>query len=181
MRDEETGTFWQQISGRAISGPMAGSQLEPVHSDELSFGLWRSGEPNGMVLKPLTRDAKEYETKDWEARIGKYKTVLDFPNTGLQSRDLVLGVEAFGTSRAYPVKRILEAKVIEDRLGSEPIFDTSRDRMENRSAVLTHASLRERRRRPTSMPPAIRSWIPIAAANGISRAARSEESGMALV
>ena len=86
MRDEETGTFWQQISGRAISGPLAGSQLEPVHSDELSFGLWRSDAPNGTVLKPLPKDAKDYETKDWETRIGKAPTVLDFPNTGLQSQ-----------------------------------------------------------------------------------------------
>jgi hypothetical protein len=45
MRDEETGTFWQQISGRAISGPLNGSQLEPVHSDELTFALWRSEAP----------------------------------------------------------------------------------------------------------------------------------------
>ena len=122
MRDEETGTFWQQISGRAISGPLAGWQLTPVHSDELTFALWRSESPNGNVLKPLPRDTGEYETKDWDVRMAKARTVLDFPNSGLQSRDLVLGVHAFGASRAYPVERILAAHLIEDRLGSEPIL-----------------------------------------------------------
>jgi len=122
MRDEETGTFWQQISGRAISGPLAGAQLTPVHSDELTFALWRSEAPNGTVLKPLPKDAREYETKDWDVRMAKARTVLDFPNSGLQSRDLVLGVQAFGASRAYPVERILAARLIEDRLGSEPIL-----------------------------------------------------------
>jgi hypothetical protein len=121
MRDDQTGTFWQQISGRAISGPLEGSQLTPVHSDELTFALWRSEAPDGSVLKPLARDAKDYETKDWDVRMAKVRTVLDFPNSGLQSRDLVWGVDAFGVSRAYPVKRIIEAKVIEDRLGNEPI------------------------------------------------------------
>jgi len=122
MRDDQTGTFWQQISGRAISGPLAGSQLEPVHSDELSFALWHSEAPNGTVLKPLRKYANEYETKDWDVRMAKMRTVLDFPNSGLRSRDLVLGVNAFGASRAYPVTRIFSAKVIEDRLGSEPIL-----------------------------------------------------------
>jgi hypothetical protein len=122
MRDEETGTFWQQISGRAISGPLAGTQLTPVHSDELSFALWLNETPNGTVLKALPKDAADYETKDWEVRMAKDRTVLDFPNSGLKSRDLVLGVQAFGVSRAYPVDRIFAAKVIEDRLGNEPIL-----------------------------------------------------------
>jgi hypothetical protein len=122
MRDDQTGTFWQQISGRAISGPLAGTQLEPVHSDELTFALWRSETPAGTVLKPLPKDAGDYETKDWEVHIGKARTVLNFPNSGLKSRDIVFGISAFGASRAYPLARILSAKLIEDRLGTEPIL-----------------------------------------------------------
>jgi uncharacterized protein DUF3179 len=122
MRDEQTGTFWQQISGRAISGPLAGSQLEPVPSDELSFALWQSESPDGTVLKPLAKDQRDYETKDWEVHIGKARTVLYFPNSGLKSRDIVVGISAFGASRAYPLARILSAKLVEDRLGTEPIL-----------------------------------------------------------
>ena len=122
MRDEQTGTFWQQISGRAISGPLAGSQLEPVYSDELTFKLWRAEASGGTVLKPVARFANDYATRDWDVKMRKAPTVLDFPNTGLQSRDLVLGVEAFGMARAYPVERILSAKLIEDRMGAEPVI-----------------------------------------------------------
>jgi hypothetical protein len=105
-----------------ISGPLAGSQLEPVHSDELTFALWRSEAPDGTVLKALTKYAGDYETKDWEVHIGKARTVLSFPNSGLPSREIVFGVNAFGASRAYPVARILAAKLVEDRLGNEPIL-----------------------------------------------------------
>ena len=122
MRDEETGTFWQQISGRAISGPLAGSQLAAVHSDELTFALWLTESPSGKVLKPLAKDAGEYETKDWDVRMAKERTVLEFPQSGLPGRALVLGVAAFGASRAYPVERIFAARIIEDRLGGEPIL-----------------------------------------------------------
>jgi hypothetical protein len=122
MRDEETGTFWQQISGRAIAGPLTGSQLPSVHSDELTFALWRAEAPGGTVLKASPPDAADYETKDWDVRMAKARTVLDFPNSGLKARDLVFGVQAFGASRAYPVDRVFAAKLIEDRLGGEPIL-----------------------------------------------------------
>src|SRR5689334_18653912 len=83
MRDEETGTFWQQISGRAVSGPLAGAQLALVYSDELTFALWRSENKDGMVLKPVAQYASDYAPKDWDVKMQKAKTVLDFPNTGL--------------------------------------------------------------------------------------------------
>lgn len=122
MRDDQTGTFWQQISGRAVSGPLAGSELEFVPSDELTFALWRAEASGGTVLKPVERYAYLYAGKDWDIQMRQARTVLDFPNTGLKSRDLILGVDAFGVSRAYPVERILSAKLIEDRLGSEPVI-----------------------------------------------------------
>jgi len=122
MRDDQTGTYWQQISGRAIAGSLAGSQLELVPSDELSFALWRSGGGDGTVLKPVSGLVGEYAPKDWDVRMKRAKTVLNFPNSGLKSRDLVLGIDAFGVSRAYPVERLLRDLLTEDRLGGQPIL-----------------------------------------------------------
>ena len=122
MRDDQTGTYWQQISGRAISGPLAGTQLEPIYSDELTFALWRREAPDGTVLKPVAQYAGDYESKDWDAHMARVPTVLDFPKTGIGSRELMLGVNAFGASRAYPVSRILSEKLIEDHIGAEPVL-----------------------------------------------------------
>jgi hypothetical protein len=122
MRDDQTRTFWQQISGKAVSGPLAGSQLTLVYSDELTFDLWRKLEPDGSVLLPVPGFVPEYETKDWEDHMAKARTVLDFPDTPLKSRDLVLGIQISGESRAYVVNRILDATLIEDWLGGEPLL-----------------------------------------------------------
>ena len=75
MRDEETGTYWQQISGLAISGPLKGRQLTLVHSDELTFATWRAEEPQGTVLKSVGRYASEYEPKDWDVRMKRVAAV----------------------------------------------------------------------------------------------------------
>ena len=60
MRDEQTGSFWQQISGRAISGPLVGKSLRLIPSDELTLALWKSERPNGKLLKEVNADATEY-------------------------------------------------------------------------------------------------------------------------
>ena len=87
MRDDETGTYWQQISGKAMAGPLSGSQLVLVHSDELTFGAWRSEEPQGTVLQDAARYRSEYSPMDWDAHMQRYPTVIDFREHGLHGRD----------------------------------------------------------------------------------------------
>src|SRR5262245_2757289 len=100
MRDEETGSYWQQVSGRAIAGPLRGRQLELIHSDELTFDLWRRENPRGLVLRPAGEFAMHYEPKDWESRVKTQPTVVSTRDTPLDPRELVLGVEAGGKARA---------------------------------------------------------------------------------
>ena len=121
MRDEETGTWWQQITGKAIYGPMKGQQLDPVLSDELTYTTWKEEAPQGQVLAPVAKDAKEYES-DWEPHVAKLPVVISFPGTPLQSRDVVIGMEISGASRAYPVSSVLAESVVQDHLGGTPIL-----------------------------------------------------------
>ena len=42
MRDEQTGTWWQQVSGLAIQGRLKGRRLTLVPHDELLFATWKA-------------------------------------------------------------------------------------------------------------------------------------------
>jgi Protein of unknown function (DUF3179) len=120
MRDEETGSWWQQITGKAIFGPMKGAQLDPVLSDELTYATWKDEQSQGQVLLPVAVDAKEYES-DWEPHVAKLPSVISFPGTPLHSRDVVVGMEIAGVSRAYPMSAILAESPVQDRLGAQSI------------------------------------------------------------
>jgi hypothetical protein len=122
MRDEETGTYWQQISGKAVSGPLRGRQLTLVHSDELNYSTWKSEEPQGTVLQDVVKFAGEYASKDWDVRMQRAPTVIDFREHGMKARDLVLGIQAFGASRAYLYDQVIREKLIKDRVGAEPVL-----------------------------------------------------------
>src|SRR5208283_3064312 len=65
--------------------------------------------------------SKDYEDKDWDVKMAKARTVLDFPGSGLKPRELLLGIRAGGASRAYPVNVVLAEKLVQDRVGTVPL------------------------------------------------------------
>lgn len=124
MRDEETGSWWQQISGEAIQGPLKGQKLENVSMDELTFGIWKKENPNGRVLRPDERILAEdkYESEDWEAKVAKMKVATTIPLDGiLEPRALVVGLTINGTAKAYPFSAIEKQSPILDLLGGNDI------------------------------------------------------------
>ncbi len=121
MRDRETGTWWQQITGKAIYGPLRGAALELVPSDELTFGQWKSETAGGGVLAPVAKYAKEYDSK-WEADVAKLPVVISFPGTELQSRDVVVGLEIGGAARAYPWSALVKQSPVLDRVHGTPLL-----------------------------------------------------------
>jgi hypothetical protein len=122
MRDEQTGSFWQQISGLAVSGALKGRRLTLVHSDELTFAAWKAEEPDGTVLKDVPKYASEYETQDWEVHMKRAPVVIQFPEHGMKSRDLMLGIQAFGASRAFLYDQVIKEKLVKDHVGAEPVL-----------------------------------------------------------
>lgn len=125
MRDEETGTWWQQVTGKAILGPLKGHQLKEVFHDELSFALWKREQPDGRVLKPDEKVAasNQYEAADWELRVGRMR-VVDGTDVDkrLAPRTLVIGITIAGKSVAYPFSALEKQSPIVDTLGSVPIM-----------------------------------------------------------
>ncbi len=121
MRDRETGTWWQQITGKAIYGPLKGAALDLVLSDELTFGEWKAEVSGGKVLAEVPKYAKEYDSK-WEAEIAKLPLVLSFPGTELKSRDVVVGFTLNGASRAYPWDALVKQSPVVDHVGGFPVL-----------------------------------------------------------
>ena len=120
MRDEETGSFWQQVSGRCISGPLEGAQLERVHSDELYLAQLAAEAPGATVLVGQPEHADDY-VADWEDEIAELPTVVDTSDTPLPPRTLVAGVEVGGQARAYLEDTLRAQPLLLDELGDTPI------------------------------------------------------------
>lgn len=123
MRDETTNSWWQQVSGAAIHGPLKGKQLKQVFVDEVSFAVWKREHPNGRVLRPDVKYQSQYESADWETGIGKMRVVTPTdPQDKLKPRAIIIGLTVNGKSRAYSQEDLVKQRLTLDELGGLPLF-----------------------------------------------------------
>ena len=122
MRDEATGTWWQQVSGDAIQGPLAGRTLDPMRWDEVTFAVLKQDYPDAKVLLPVDQFQQEYASSDWEKEIAALPTVTEpDPCRRMQPRDLVVGIASGDQAKAYPWTELAARHVIADTLGGTPL------------------------------------------------------------
>ena len=122
MRDEETGSWWQQVSGLAISGPLKGKQLRSIDQDELTFAQWKKEEPNGRVLKPdPTVASNDYVPSDWEVKMAKARVASVNVDQTIPPRSLVIGITVGNADKAYPFESLVKQSPIIDEVVGVPI------------------------------------------------------------
>jgi hypothetical protein len=127
MRDDETGSWWQQVTGEAILGPLKGRRLNQVVHDEIAFSVWKVEQPTGRVLKPDERVANKYEPADWEERYLKFPvptsaSALASEDDSLPPRTLVVGIAVGVASKAYPFSKLQQHQPILDDVGGTAVL-----------------------------------------------------------
>ena len=126
MRDDQTGTWWQQVTGLAIHGPLKGRRLRLVPHDELMFATWKQEQPAGRVLKldeAIAKDDK-YVSAEWEDRMAKAPTPkIGTPEkNGIEARTLMIGITLGGKSKAWPQHSVVTSGVWLDELAGVPLL-----------------------------------------------------------
>ena len=126
MVDRNTGSYWWQVAGTAIVGPLTGTELVALPSEVATWAGWTSRYPDTLVLSRETGYERPYERDAFAT----YADVLDagrfpFP-VGEAARDprlaasaLVVGVVLGGDARVYPIDGLTDP--INDEVGGEPV------------------------------------------------------------
>ena len=124
MKDDETGSWWQQVTGEAILGPLKGKHLKSVFVDELSFATWKHEEPQGRVLAPDEKIVakREYAPPDWEEKMLRVPVATQLSDQTLDKRTVVAGVTIDGVAKAYPFSALQKQNPIADTLGTTPLI-----------------------------------------------------------
>lgn len=126
MYDHQTESLWSQIEGRAISGPLAGSELEPVAIRHELWRKWRNRVGDaGRVLSTDTGHRRNYRQSPY----GDYdhSERLYFPVSSTSRKyhpkTWVLGWTYNGESKAWPFPELADhgAGVLEDQIGGRKV------------------------------------------------------------
>ncbi len=127
MEDEQTGTWWQQVTGKAIQGPLAGKQLEQMFFEQVTWELWSRENPHSTVLESRPEFVESYwpETEDEETRTDEF---MDFPVEADPEDEVELGELIFalrlpdGREKAYPMRLLREQSPVLDRFGGRDVL-----------------------------------------------------------
>ena len=122
MIDEETGSWWQQVTGECILGPLKGKRLRRIASDEVTLAVWRAERPASTVVKFDPRYLSQYPESDWEKRVARVPAPAGTPMGPVGPRELVVGVEVDGAAAAWPLSTLRELSPVNTQLGRTPLL-----------------------------------------------------------
>lgn len=130
MADRQTESWWQQLSGTAIVGKLAGAQLKAIPSLILSVEDFFNRYPNGKILSKNTGIANaessyglNYYTH-YESPDGKpYRRFFDPDEIDprLPPMERVIDIRSQGEFKIYPLSTLASMGVLNDTFNSKPV------------------------------------------------------------
>jgi hypothetical protein len=121
FEDEYTKSWWRQVSGEAIAGPMKGNSLRELPSSQMRLGAWIREHPNTLILQPDTFFNKEYDgLKGYDS--GTIAGSLEKrDSSSWKMKSWVVGIVQNGLTKAYDWNDLVKQKIINDTLHSIPV------------------------------------------------------------
>ncbi len=139
FEDSRSGSWWRQVNGECIAGPLKGQLLREVPSAQLTRGEFARLHPSGSVLQPDPAFVKAYEgLKDYDE--GTMVSALEGRDTASwQPKSWVVGLVHNGVARAYDWNELQRAGVIKDLLGPDTIMVALANDRQSFYAVVVHS------------------------------------------
>ncbi len=129
MVDRQTGSWWQQLTGKAIQGELSGTALKLIPVDLMTWGAWKELYPDTLVLSEETGFDHDYDVlpsgvsyTDWQKSDRIFHPLMKITDTRFRARETVLGVQVGDVFKAYPFSNLGELAVLNDEINGEPVL-----------------------------------------------------------
>ena len=119
FEDEDTQSWWRQATGIAIAGPLKGTALKEMPSEQLRLDAWIRKYPNTLILQPDPAFAKQYKgLEGFDA--GTINSRLEKRDTASwKFKSWVVGVLVDGHAKAYDWNELVKQRTIYDTLSGK--------------------------------------------------------------
>jgi len=127
MYDHQTGSYWHQVSGRAIVGELSGASMDLVPSMMATFAEWRALYPETLVLSNAKARVARSSDPSAQVKAAVNRGRFSFPisEQATSDRRLPLGAEVLvvllaGEEKAYALLDVA-AGPANDHVGGAPV------------------------------------------------------------
>ena len=116
LYDRKTRSWWSQVAGTAVQGPLAGERLVKLASTVTTWAAWRREHPETSVWSDPSLPGRRRFTEESLSRI---TLAGEGP---IVNQDLVVGIEGETSSRAYLLRRLAGAgRIANDTVDGVPV------------------------------------------------------------
>lgn len=138
FEDSRTGSWWRQVNGECVAGPLKGTLLAEVPCSQMTRGAFARMHQQGLVMRPDPAFTKEYAgLKDYDE--GSMVSSLEGRDTASwQPKSWVVGVLHNGVARAYDWNDLQRRRTIRDQLGPDSIIVGLANDQRTFTAVVIH-------------------------------------------
>lgn len=122
FEDEDTKSWWRQVNGEAIAGPLSGQRLAELPSAQMRLGAWIRENPGTLILQPDSVFSKQYaDLKGFDS--GTIKGSLEKrDSSSWKFKSWIVGISYLEHARAYDWNELVAEKVINDSLPGLPLL-----------------------------------------------------------
>ena len=122
FEDSRTGSWWRQATGEAVTGPLKGSSLEEIPSQQTSLAAWIATNPSSQIMQFDPSFVEDYEDLA-EFDNGTIKSSLEKRDSASwRFKSWVIGVHTKQESKAYDWNELVKRSIIQDSLAQLPLL-----------------------------------------------------------
>lgn len=122
FEDQSTGSWWRQVNGEAVAGPLKGQKLPEFYAVQMSLEQWLKLYPQSTIMQPDPASMAYYDP-DATYEKGIDQSALTGTNPeSWQKKSWVIGIELGENSRAYDWNELEKKRVLNDRIGETELF-----------------------------------------------------------
>ncbi len=123
MWDRQTESLWQQASGAAIVGTLAGAELTLLPATQIAWHVAREQYPQLEVLSRDTGFQRDYGHNPYAGYDSSQRPFLfnGQLDQRLPAMQRIVGVRIDATAVAYPFEQLAQRRVIRDTIAGQPV------------------------------------------------------------
>jgi hypothetical protein len=121
FEDASTKSWWRQVNGEAIVGPLKGTTLREIPSEQMSLQAWVERYPHTLIMQPDPKFKTQYESLE-QFDEGKMEGRLEGRDTlSWKDKSWVVGVPLGLYAKAYDWNDLVKQRVINDAVKGLPL------------------------------------------------------------
>ena len=121
FEDETTKSWWRQSTGECIAGPLKGTKLSEVNSEQVALNAWLRRFPKSLILQGDEKFKSSFLQMDNYDKGNSKSNLTKRDTASWNPKSWIVGIEKDFTAKAYDWNQLVAARIIQDSLSNLPL------------------------------------------------------------